>query len=156
MTQPAYAPPPPPSPPPSPLPTWARLLGVGCGALLLLSAVIGTTVFAVVNRASAGPEETIQTFLAAAGAGDWATAHAQFSEPLKQVQPLEQFSTIGAANQHLFQVQETTFNNRSVNPAGAELSGSVTLTDGSQLPASFKLVKEEGGWRLISYQLGSG
>jgi len=156
MTQPAYAPPPPPTPPPSPLPTWARLLGVGCGAVLLFAAVVGTTALAVVNRASAGPEETIQAFLAAAGAGDWATAHAQFSEPLKQVQPLEQFSTIAAANQHLFQVQDTTFNNRSVNPAGAELSGSVTLTDGSQLPASFKLVKEEGGWRLISYQIGSG
>jgi hypothetical protein len=52
-------------------------------------------------------------------------------------------------------VQDTTFNNRSVNPAGAELSGSVTLTDGSQLPASFKLVKEEGEWRLISYQIGN-
>ena len=155
MTQPAYAPPPPPTPPPSPLPGWARALGVGCGALLLLATLIGTTVLAVVNRASAGPEQTIQAFLAAAAGGDWEAAHANFSEPLKQVQPLDQFRTIGAANQHLFQVQETTFNNRSVNPAGAELSGSVTLSDGTQLPASFKLVKEDGQWRLISYQLGS-
>ncbi len=156
MTQPAYAPPPPPSPPPSPLPTWARLLGVGCGAVLLLATIAGTTALAVLNRASAGPEETVQTFLAAAAAGDWATAHAQFSAGLKEAQSFEDFSTIGAANQHLFQVQDTTFNHRTVNPAGAELSGSVTLTDGSQLPASFKLVKEEGGWRLISYQIGSG
>ena len=155
MTQPAYAPPPPPMPPPSPLPGWARLLGVGCGALLLLAAVIGTTVLAVVNRASAGPEETVQTFLAAAAAGDWTTAHAQFAAGLKEAQPYDQFSTIGAENQRFFQVQDTTFNNRSVNPAGAELSGSVTLADGSQLPASFKLVKEEGEWRLISYQIGN-
>jgi hypothetical protein len=156
MTQPVYAPPPPPTPPPSPLPSWARFLGLGCGALLLLATLVGATVMAVVGRASAGPEQAVQAFLAAAGSGDWGAAHAHFSEPLKQVQPFEQFSSIAAANQHLFQVKETTFNNRSVNPAGAELSGSVTLLDGTELPASFKLVKEGGEWRLISYQLGSG
>lgn len=155
MTQPAYAPPPPPTPPPSPLPVWARLLGVGCGAVLLLASIAGITGFAVLSRASAGPEKTVQAFLAAAAAADWATAHAQFSAGLKEAQPYDEFSTIAAANQRFFQVQDTTFNNRSVNPAGAELSGSVTLTDGSQLPASFKLVKEEDEWRLISYQIGN-
>ena len=121
MSQPAYAPPPPPTPPPSPLPGWARALGVGCGALLLFAALVGTTVTAVVGRASAGPEEEIQAFLAAAGSGDWTAAHGHFSEPLKQVQPLEQFSAIGAANQHLFQIEDTTFNNRSVSVGEAEL-----------------------------------
>lgn len=153
--QPAYAPPPPPAPPPSSFPTWARILGIGCGAVLLLGGIIGLVVFAVVGRATAGPEETIQAFLAAAGQGDWTTAHGYFSEPLKQVQPFDQFSAIGAANQQLFQVKDTTFNQRSVDLAGAELSGTVELTSGTELPASFRLVRENGEWRLISYQIGS-
>jgi hypothetical protein len=155
MTAQPYAPPPPPAPPPSRFPAWARWLGLGCGALLLLGTVIGAVVFAVVGRATAGPEKTVQAFLAAAGAGEWSTAHGYFSEPLKGVQPLEQFSAIGAANQQLFQVQDTTFSNRSVDLAGAELSGTVTLTSGTQLPASFRLVREGSEWRLNSYQIGN-
>ena len=154
--QPAYAPPAPPQPPPSPLPAWARFAGIGCGALLLLGAVIGTVVMAVVGRASAGPEQSVQAFLAAAGSGDWGAAHGHFAEGLKQAQPFEEFSAIGAANQHLFRVQDTTFNSRSVTPSEAQLSGSLTLLDGTELPASFKLVKEGGQWRLIEYQIGSG
>ena len=156
MTQPSYAPPPPPTPPPSTLPAWARWIGLGCGALLLLGAVVGSVIFLVVKKATAGPEQTIQAFLSAAGSGDFAMAHGYFSEKLKEVQPLEQFSTQAAAHQQLFQVQDTTFTSRSVDLAGADLSGTVTLTGGTTLPASFKLVKEGGQWRLTSYQLGSG
>ena len=153
--QPVYAPPPPPGPPPSPFPTWARWLGIGCGAVLLLGTVIGVGVFAFVGRATAGPERVVVAFLDAAGSGDWTTAHGYFSEPLKGVQPLDQFSAIGAANQHLFQVADTSFTSRSVDLAGAELSGTVTLAAGTELPASFRLVRENGEWRLNSYQIGN-
>ena len=57
---------------------------------------------------------------------------------------------LAAAHQQLFQVQDTTFNSRSVDLSGAKLSGSVTLTGGTELPASFELVKESGQWRLTS------
>lgn len=154
--QPSYAPPPPPGPPPSVLPAWARWIGLGCGAILLLGSVAGTVFFVLMQKATAGPERTIQAFLAAAGSGDFTTAHGYFSADLKQVQPLDQFSSQAAAHQQLFQAQDTTFNNRSVDLHHADLSGTVTLTGGTQVPASFKLVKEDGEWRLTSYQLGSG
>jgi hypothetical protein len=152
--QPSYAPPPPPAPSPSYLPAWLRWIGLGCGAFLLFASLVGSVLFVVVHKATGGPEKAIQEFLAAAGRGDYATAHGYFSEPLKQVQPLEQFTAEASAHQQAFQVQETTFNNRSVTLDGAELSGSVTLVGGATLPASFKLVKENGQWRLTSYQLG--
>ncbi|HEV8631585.1 MAG TPA: hypothetical protein VGV61_14805 [Thermoanaerobaculia bacterium] len=154
--QPTYAPPPPPALPPSMLPNWLRVAGLGCGAVLLLGSVVGTVVYAVVHLATAGPDATIKAFLTAAGNGDYDAAHAYFAEPLKQVQPLATFRSVAAANRNLFQVQDTTFNNRSVDLTGAELSGTVTLTGGTQLPATFKLVRENGQWRLISYQIGSG
>jgi hypothetical protein len=143
-------------PPPSSLPDWLRWVGIGCGALLLVSSVVGLVVFTVVKKATAGPEKTVEAFLTAAGNGDFAAAHAYFAEPLKQVQPLEQFREVAKANQHLFQVQDTTFNNRSVDLQGAELSGTVTLTGGTQMPCEFKLVREGNAWKLISYHIGSG
>ena len=156
MTQPSYAPPPPPAPPPSVLPAWARWLGLGCGALLLLGAVAGSVFFLMIKKATAGPEKTVQEFLAAAGRGDFADAYDHFSSDLKTVQSLEQFTAEAAAHQGFFQVRETTFNSRSVDLQRAELSGSVTLTDGVEKPASFKLMKEKGEWKLTSYQLGGG
>lgn len=152
--QPTYAPPPPPAPPPSPLPAWLRFLGIGCGALLLLGMVAGSLFFLLIYKATEGPEQTVKAFLTAAGSGDYGTAHGYFSEELKRVQPLEQFSAKAAENQRLFQVQDTTFNSRSVDLSGAKLSGTLTLANDTELPASFELVKENGQWRLTSYQLG--
>jgi hypothetical protein len=153
--QPSYAPPPPPQPPPSSLPGWARWLGLGCGAILLLGTLFGSAFFLVLHRATAGPEEAIQGFLAAAGSGDYTKAHGYFSTALKQVQPLDLFTKVASEHQQLFQVQDTTFNDRAVDMAGAKLSGTVTLTNGTKLPASFQLVREDGQWRFTSYQIGS-
>jgi len=52
-------------------------------------------------------------------------------------------------------VKDTTFSQRSIDTSGAQLSGSVTLTSGTQVPASFKLVRENGAWKLIGYNIGS-
>jgi len=152
--QPSYAPPPP-TMPSSRLPDWLRWVGLGCGALLLLGTVGSVLFFTVLKKATAGPEETVHAFLTAAGSGDFAAAHAYFSEELQRAQPYEQFAQVAKANQHLFQVQDTTFNSREVDLNGAALAGTVTLTGGSQMAADFKLVREKGTWKLIAYHIGS-
>jgi hypothetical protein len=106
-------------------------------------------------KATEGPEETVKSFLSAAADGDYKTAHDHFSRPLKEVQGLEAFEAAVRANESLFQVVETTFNQRSVDPNGAELSGTLTLRSGTRMAASFKLVKENDAWRLLAYQIGS-
>ena len=155
-----YGSPAPPGPPPSPIPSWARFLALGCGALLLLGTVGGTVFFLVVQKgvqmATAGPEETIQGFLGAAAAGDFASAHGYFSAALQAKQPYDQFAAVAGQNQHLFAATDTSFNSRSIDLSGAKLAGSITLQDGSELPVSFELVQEGGQWRLIAYQIGSG
>jgi hypothetical protein len=147
--------PPPAAPAPSRKTPWLKWTALGCGALLVLLAAFGTLMYFVIQRATAGPEQVVQDFLAAAGRGDYAAAHEHFSAPLQEVQPFDQFAAAAAANSMFFEVTETTFNNRSVDTTGAELSGSVTLATGTVVPASFKLVKENGAWKLISYNIGS-
>jgi len=158
MSDPIHSPlPPPPSPgaPPARSKPWGKWVALGCGGLLLLGALLGGGIWLVVQKATAGPEEVIQAFLAAAGEGDYAAAHDHFSAPLKQAQPLDQFTAAASANSMFFQVTETTFNNRSVDTAGAELSGTVTLASGTTVPASFRLVRENEAWKLIAYNIGS-
>ena len=157
---PGYGRPAPPGPPPSPIPPWARFAALGCGALLLLGTVGGTIFFLVVQKgvqmATSGPEATVQGFLAAAAAGDFATAHGHFSEALAAKQPYDQFAAVAGQNQQLFAATDTSFNSRSIDTSGAKLSGTITLQDGTELPVSFELVQEAGQWRLIAYQIGSG
>ena len=135
-------------------PHWGRWIALGCGALVVLVGLFVVLMVFVVKRATAGPEEVVHQFLTAAAAGDYAAAHEFFSAPLKEAQPLDKFTAIATANPSLFQVKDTTFNDRSVDLSGAKLAGTVTLEAGTQVPASFELVKENGAWKLLGYRIG--
>lgn len=135
---------------------WGKWVALGCAAALLLAVAIGAGIWMVVQKATAGPEEAVREFLNATAAGDYARAHDFFSAPLKQVQPLDQFQQMVQANSSFFAVTDASFSNRSVDMDGAELSGNVTVEGGTELPASFSLVRENGDWKLLSYNIGAG
>ena len=135
----------------SPLRRWALRVG----ASVLVAAILGSVIFFVVLRMTAEPEQVVRDFLAQAAAGDYAAAHAHFSAPLKQVQPLEPFSAAVQANSMFFKVTDMSFNQRSIDQAGAELAGTLTLESGTEVPANFSLVRESGSWKLIEYNIGS-
>ena len=131
-----------------------KKIAIGCGVLVLGFAVLIGAIVGFVWMATAGPEEAVRNFLAAAAAGDYEKAHDYFSAPLKEEQSLEDFRKAVAGRPSLFKITDSSFNNRSLDGTTAKLSGSVTLEAGTTLPASFQLVKEGDDWKLISYHLG--
>jgi len=135
---------------------WIRWVLIGCGSLIALLIVFVVIILFVVKQATAAPEEVVQNFLAETAAGNLEAAHDCFSAPLKEVQPFDQFAAGARANQHLFDIVDTSFTNRSVDMAGAQFEGTVTLKSGTKVPCSFKLVRENDTWKLISYNLGNG
>lgn len=139
----------------APKKSWVKWVVLGCVGLVVLAAAFAGVLFYVVKAATAGPEQVVQDFLAAAGRGDYAAAHACFSAPLQAAQPLAEFSAAAEANAMFFKVKETSFSQRSIDQDGAEFSGTVTLETGTEVPASFELVRENGDWKLIAYHLGS-
>lgn len=149
--------PPPPGQPAAPPAKrgWLKWVILGCLAIVVLLALVFGGIFWGVSKATAEPERVVREFLAAANAGDYTAAHNHFSGPLKQAQPYGDFVAMAQAQPQLFQITATSFTNRSVDTSGAELSGTVTLSDGSKQPASFKLIKENNQWKLISYNIGS-
>jgi len=140
---------------PSPRRKWVKWLFAGCAVMILLSCGAAALVWFGVMKATSGPEEASREFLAAAAAGDYEAAHAYFSAPLKQEQPYEEFANSARANPQFFEITHTSFSNRSIDTSGAELSGTVTLKNGSKLPVSLKLVKENEQWKLLGYNIGS-
>jgi hypothetical protein len=135
---------------------WLRWVLFGCGGVSALLIVFVVVILVVVKQVTAAPEEVVQTFISEAAAGNLEAAHDCFSAPLKEVQPFDQFAAGVNANQHLFDIADTSFTNRSVDMGGAEFEGTVTLNSGTEVPCSFKLVRENDTWKLISYNIGSG
>ncbi|HZI63243.1 MAG TPA: hypothetical protein VFE44_00610 [Thermoanaerobaculia bacterium] len=155
MSTPVATPPPPPPPSPPPRRKIGKWIALGCVGLALAVAAFVAILYFGLRASTAGPEQAVQGFLKAAGAGDYPAAYAYFSAPLQQSQTLAEFSAAAHENSIFFQVEETTFNQRHADTSGVELSGTVRLATGTEVPASFKLVKENGAWKLIGYQIGS-
>jgi hypothetical protein len=136
--------------------SWIRRMARRAGIVIATVAALVLGVSVVVRIATTGPEEAVHGFLTAAGNGNYSAAYDYFSAPLKQEQSLAEFSAQAQANSLFLQVKDTTFNNRSIETgSGAKLAGSVTLETGTEVPAMFRLVKENGKWKLIGYRIGS-
>jgi hypothetical protein len=130
-------------------------VALGCGVLIVLVAGFVALMFLVVKKATAGPETAVHEFLAAAAAGDYGKAYDYFSAPLKEAQTFDAFRSAAQQRPLMFKIKDTSFNSRTMDTASAELSGTVTLESGTTVPASFKLVQENGRWRLFGYHIGS-
>jgi len=98
--------------------------------------------------------ETVESFLAAAGRGDYEAAHDHFAGPLEEVQPYDVFAGIAADNTGFFQVQELRLV-KSQGENGPHYEGTLLLESGPEVSASFDLVREAGKWRLMAYHIGS-
>lgn len=134
---------------------WGKKVGIGCGALIAGVTVLVVVVFFLVRTLTAGPEQVVRDFLTAAAAGDYEKAHTAFSAPLKERQPFEAFTAAVKQNPSLFQVKDISFSERSIDTSGAKLTGTLTLDAGTEVPATFSLVKENDTWKFLSYSVGS-
>lgn len=134
---------------------WGKKIGIGCASAFGLLALFVIIVFLVVRTMTSEPEQVVRQFLADAAAGNYASAHAAFSVPLKERQSLDAFTTAAKASPSLFAVADMTFTERSIDTAGAKFVGTVTIQAGTKVPASFTLVKENNAWKILEYHLGS-
>lgn len=157
-----YPPQPPPSyggpmagPPPKSDKKWLVWAAAGCGCAVVALALFGVFMFLGIKAGTAGAEEVVKKFLSATAAERYAEAYECFSAPLKAAQSYEEFASSASNNLHLFKVKDTTFNQRSVDTTSAKLEGSVTLESGTEVPAKFQLVKENGEWKLIGYNIAA-
>lgn len=160
-TVPPAGPPPPPSAPAAPPPHhppakrgWVKWLFIGCGLILLIIAGMIAAIWFGVTKATEGPEKVVREFLEAAAEGDAARAHETFSAPLRDVQSIEQLQAMMDQEPSLFATTDATFSNRKVDGSGVELSGTATLESGTEAPVSFRLVRENDEWKLISWEIG--
>jgi hypothetical protein len=134
---------------------WVKYLALGCGGVIVLLVGFVAAVFFAVGRLTAAPEQVTRDFLAATTRGDLAAAHAHFSAPLKDEQPLAELQAAAAATPSFYRVADISFSERSIDTSKATLKGTARLQAGTEVPVSFTLVREQDTWRLLAYHLGA-
>jgi hypothetical protein len=136
----------------------APLIIAGCCACSAVAVVgffvvFGVGIFGAIMKATEPAAEATRGFLAKTTAGDVPGAYESFDASLKNELPLEKFREMVEKNPDLFQVDDSTFNNRNNNNERVSLKGTVKNKSGGDRYCLFILVDDHGTWRLVKFKI---
>lgn len=80
-------------------------------------------------------------------------AYSYTSLDFQKATTLEDFKEFIEKNSDLKNNKAINFSSRSINHDVGYLRGSLTAKDGAVMPVEFKMVKENGEWRVLAIQL---
>lgn len=144
--------PPPPPPKKEGIAKYILLAGAGC---LILLGLIGAIVF-VVFKFTSGPVEVVNKKLAALRDGKLEEAYSMCSKEFQRSASLEVFRDYVDRYPILKNAEEFSSYNREVSNGVATLNGNIKGKDDSTVPAVYKLVKEEGTWKILYMNITAG
>ncbi|MBV9509350.1 MAG: hypothetical protein JO303_03600 [Caulobacteraceae bacterium] len=132
------------------LPRWLLYVGLAVGAFVLLGLIGGTIAF----MATGGAVKVADDFFATDAAQGPAAAWAKASPSFQAASPEPMWEAVSHGN-GLGAFKSTSWSDRSVSGATAELKGVLNLSGGSALPVTVDLVKGAGGWQVQSLQFAN-
>lgn len=121
----------------------------GCLAAVAVAVVLAVLIVAVVFWLTGDAVAAADQFLAMLSEGKSQEAYEAAAESLRAQQSLDDFSR-AVESMGLQGCGTASWSSREIQNDQASLEGSVTLADGGTLPLSMKLVKESGGWKVMS------
>lgn len=98
---------------------------------------------------TSGATKTANGFFQAVQENDWDAAAVFLSEDFKAATSREELMNF-LQNSALLNYKGVSWSSRSVSGRTGELEGSVETEDGGRIPVNIALVKEEGGWKILS------
>jgi|AP95_1055475.scaffolds.fasta_scaffold10359_2 hypothetical protein len=129
----------------------SKYLLVGAG--MFLAAVLGVAIYYL--TVAPAPLSTTKTFIASVEANDFEAAYSQFYADLRLRQSFPEF--VQAWKSRSSSLNEA---NRSwatdVQNETAEVKGRFTTADGEEWSAVFHLIKQDGRWQIIDYEVQDG
>lgn len=129
-----------------PMPLWFKILSI-----LAVLALIGVTVGILFTESLV---DVIDNQLDALRRGDISKAyHTYTSKEFQESTSLEQFQDFIQAYPIFLNNQSAHFTQRSIKDNVGILKGNLTASDHKKVPVEYKLVKEEGKWKILSIRL---
>jgi hypothetical protein len=122
----------------------------GCCGCLTLIAIAAAVIVSGVFLFTREPAAVVEKQLEHLRGGDIEAAYALLSKEAQLEHSPPAFAAFVARHPGLATNAGSSFNNRTLNNAGAHLSGTLTAAGGETEEASFTLVREDGGWKIRS------
>ena len=126
---------------------WQKVV---LGIVVFIFGVIALAMFA-----TSGLDKPVQQHFSALRAGDVVGAYSQLAVATRQQNTLDDFKGLLASNPALTHVTGNSFTSRSTTNGQGHLEGALDLEGGGKLPVEVNLVKENGGWKILSYHVTS-
>lgn len=127
------------------------VLGVIGGFFAFIALII-----AVAFAATSGPVKAVETELTLLKAGDVEQAYASLATDFRSSVPAPEFDSFLATYPVFTKNRKVSFSSREVVNDESTLKGTLTAEDGATTRAEFRLVKEEGVWRILSIEVLTG
>ena len=129
------------------MPVWQKIVG-GIVAAIIIIVVIALW-------ATSGMMDSVTRHMDALKAGNIDAAYAETSGAFQQSTSLEQYGAFVETYPILTEYSEKSFPSRSVENNIGQVDGTLTAPDGTVVPISFQLVKENDTWVILGINLGN-
>lgn len=126
-----------------------KYVGIGCGAVLLLSCCIGGVGMYACDNALSGPADAAKGFFVDMREGRPEAALARMDGAYQNSHDLSTFQQATSAIPAITSQTDTTFNNRQINNSTGVVSGHLTTPMGDQ-PVQVTLTKVGDFWYINS------
>jgi len=138
----------------SPAPPAKKKMALWMKVVLAVVAFI-VLVVAIALWATSGLIEPIDRQLNALKRGDLQAAYSEVSTGFRDAMPFEKFAAFVKSYPALSRNASHNFTSRSTDTDGAgEVKGTLTDDRGGVMPVQYKLVKENGAWKILTIHVG--
>ncbi|MCH7971034.1 MAG: hypothetical protein IH960_08345 [Chloroflexi bacterium] len=125
------------------------LVGVG----VFLTAVLGVAIYFL--TVAPAPLSTTKTFIASVEANDFEAAYSKFHADLKLRLSFPEFMEAWKGRSSSLNEANRSWSTDAENEA-AEVTGRFSTADGEEWSAVFQLIKQDGRWQIIDYEVQDG
>ena len=138
------------------MPSGAKKKGMPTWLKVILGLVIFVIIVVIIAMMATSPVvKPVEKQLDYLKAGDIQAAYDLTSNEFKNATTLDAFKAFLVQYPSLSNNKSHTFDSREITNNNGTVKGTLEANDGTQTPIEFRLIKENGTWKIIGLQVGT-
>lgn len=110
-------------------------------------------IIAIALYATSGVTDAVRSQLIALRTGDYVKAYSYTSKDFQNSTSFDAFKKFIDHYPALKNNKDSTFTNRKIENSEGEVSGTLEAADGTTTPIQYRLIKENGHWKILSIEV---
>jgi hypothetical protein len=133
-------------------PTYKKILLV-IGLLFASLMMFVLSIIAIAFYATSGITDTVRSQLTALRAGDYVKAYSYTSKDFQHTTSFDEFKKFVDQHPALKNNKDSTFTSREIENNMGAISGTLEAMDGATTPIEYRLIRENGQWKILYIRL---